>query len=80
MPIFKKKLAKPKWIRAKEKKKWWEMKYPESGISRTNQLESTFESDNAGLGSIATLLFGVFVFGCMIGMVMLFNWIGKNFL
>ncbi|MEP2025796.1 MAG: hypothetical protein ABJH98_01125 [Reichenbachiella sp.] len=80
MPLFKKQLARPKWIKDKEKKKWWEMKYPEKGISRTNQLESTFESDNSGVGAIVSILFSALVFGLMLGLVFLFNWIGENFL
>lgn len=80
MPLFKKKLARPKWIRDKEKRKWWEQEYPKKGVSRVNQYESSFESDNAGYGSFATLIFGMLTFGFMIGLVLLFNWIGANFI
>ena len=80
MPLFKKQLANPKWIKEKRKKKWWELKFPQEGIVRNDQYESSFESDNAGLGSIAALIFGICVFGLMVGLVFLFNWVGKNYL
>lgn len=80
MPLFKKQLANPKWIRAKKKKKWWEQEYPKKGISRTTQHESTYERDHAGYGSFAALIFGCCVFGFMIVLVYLFNWIGENYL
>ncbi|WP_422360322.1 hypothetical protein [Reichenbachiella sp.] len=80
MPLFKKQLARPKWIRAKEKEKWWEITPPTEGISRTNQLESTFEANNAGVGALASIVFSACVFGLMLGLVFLLNWIGENFL
>lgn len=80
MPLFKKQLARPKWIRNREKKKWWEMKHPAEGISRTNQLESTFERNNAGIGALASIIFSAFVFGLMVGLVFLLNWVGDNLL
>lgn len=79
MPLFKKQLARPKWIREKEKRKWWHMTYPKDGIDRGSQYETDFERGNAGFGAIASLIFGVLVFGLMVGIVVLVNWIGRHY-
>ena len=62
----------------RKKNKWWEMSYPKKPISRTNPYQSSFETENTDYGSVMILVFGVLIFGSMIGLVFLFNWIGEN--
>lgn len=84
MSLFGKQTAKPKWIRDQERKerkrKWWEIREPKGGVDRASQYESSLERENAGLGALGSILFGALIFGIMVGIVLLLNWIGKNFI